>query len=261
MIRAGVLAGVDRRDAPPLGDRAVRDGALVRPSVFCGSRAVRCTRRGWSWGRTGPRLSPITLVGARLAPNRAALAAGIGAAAVMAGAPDDPPGWAEIAVSAARRLVVRRQWPRRLGAAAGPPHRQGDGGDLVSPSSLTSWCGPSSRCRGRSASCSSRRTCSGWASCSCRFPMRFRHTAAEPRVSWPLKCHRRPAAGRLCAAGLRRRREVARVRRTCCRSRTRPRPRRRSSACSSGSGRRSPWRRSQSGAAAGGAPRPAGAWR
>src|SRR5215207_4465113 len=47
----------------------------------------------------GPRLSPITLAPARLALVPAALAAGIGAAAVMAGAPDDPPGGAEIAVS------------------------------------------------------------------------------------------------------------------------------------------------------------------
>ena len=46
-----------------------------------------------------PRLWPITLAPARLALVPAALAAGIGAAAVMAGAPDEPPSGAEIAVS------------------------------------------------------------------------------------------------------------------------------------------------------------------
>jgi signal transduction histidine kinase len=45
------------------------------------------------------RLSPITLAPARLALVPAALAAGIGAAAVMAGAHDEPQGGAEIAVS------------------------------------------------------------------------------------------------------------------------------------------------------------------
>jgi signal transduction histidine kinase len=45
-----------------------------------------------------PRLSPITLAPVRLAVVPAALAAGLGAAAVMAGAPE-PPGGAEIAVS------------------------------------------------------------------------------------------------------------------------------------------------------------------
>jgi signal transduction histidine kinase len=46
-----------------------------------------------------PRLWPITLAPARVALVPAALAAGIGAAAVMAGAPHDPPGGAQIAVS------------------------------------------------------------------------------------------------------------------------------------------------------------------
>jgi signal transduction histidine kinase len=46
-----------------------------------------------------PSLWPITLAPARLPLVPAALAAGIGAAALMAGAPDDPPGGAEIAVS------------------------------------------------------------------------------------------------------------------------------------------------------------------
>jgi signal transduction histidine kinase len=46
-----------------------------------------------------PSLWPITIAPARLALVPAALAAGIGAAAVMAGAPDDPPGGAEIAVA------------------------------------------------------------------------------------------------------------------------------------------------------------------
>ena len=46
-----------------------------------------------------PSLWPITLAPARLALVPAALAAGIGAAALMAGAPDDPPGGAQIAVS------------------------------------------------------------------------------------------------------------------------------------------------------------------
>jgi signal transduction histidine kinase len=46
-----------------------------------------------------PRLWPITLAPARLALVPAALAAGIGAAALMAAAPDGPPDGAEIAVS------------------------------------------------------------------------------------------------------------------------------------------------------------------
>jgi signal transduction histidine kinase len=50
---------------------------------------------GGSW----LRLWPITLAPARLALVPAALAAGIGAAAVMAGAPDEPPGGVEIAGS------------------------------------------------------------------------------------------------------------------------------------------------------------------
>src|SRR5688572_18389519 len=46
-----------------------------------------------------PRLRPITLAPARLALVPAALAAGIGAAALMAGAETDPPGGVAIAVS------------------------------------------------------------------------------------------------------------------------------------------------------------------
>ena len=52
-----------------------------------------------------PRLSPITLAPARLALVPAALAAGIGAAALMAGA-QHPAGGAEIAVS----LLVGWSW-------------------------------------------------------------------------------------------------------------------------------------------------------
>jgi len=69
-----------------------------------------------------PRLSPITLAPARLALVPAALAAGIGAAAVMAGAHDEP-GGAEIAVSllvgwsfVASGLVA---WERRPETATG----------------------------------------------------------------------------------------------------------------------------------------------
>jgi len=51
-----------------------------------------------SWNQPST-LWPITIAPARLALVPAALAAGIGAAAVMAAAPDDPPGGAEIAVA------------------------------------------------------------------------------------------------------------------------------------------------------------------
>jgi signal transduction histidine kinase len=70
-----------------------------------------------------PRLRPITLAPARLALVPAALAAGIGAAALMAAAPDDPPGGAEIAVSlligwsfVASGLIA---WERRPGNVTG----------------------------------------------------------------------------------------------------------------------------------------------
>jgi signal transduction histidine kinase len=70
-----------------------------------------------------PRLWPITLAPSRLALVPAALAAGIGAAALMAGAPEKPPGGAEIAVSllvgwsfVASGLIA---WERRPGNVTG----------------------------------------------------------------------------------------------------------------------------------------------
>ena len=185
-IRAG-RRGSDRRDARPLRDRAGRDGA-ARPLELVDAGPPAARRRAGAGGRMRRSLWPITLAPARLALVPAALAAGIGAAALMAAAPDEPPGGAEIAVSLLDRLVVRRQRHRRVGAAARERHRQGDGRDrlrLVRPragrgrrTALPWTLGPAVR-----ADVPAR----GWASCSCRFPTAA-CTALPSAGSWRSRC-------------------------------------------------------------------------
>ena len=181
-------------------DRARRDGA-ARPLELVAAGPPAPTPRGWSRGAMPPRLlahharARPPRPGARGARRGHRRGGGHGARAratrraARRSRSSLLVGWSFVASG----LVA---WERR----PDEPDGQGDGGDglrLVRPRADV---GGGRRCRGRSASCSSRRTCSASGFLLVSFPDGRLRTLAERVHHGRRRARRRPAAARLAAA-------------------------------------------------------------